>query len=178
MKINLISPRIAIQKGDFLGSGVPYWPIELVTFATYLKNSGYDIHVYDLFSEGYNNLSEDGDRYWQGKDFSDYDPSAFEKSINVVFAISFMSLKDIKYISEILRDVDEAEVIVMENSQAVTAFDVSVHMEELFDSGVGHILLGEPYFNSEEVFNKIGNHTEYREESCPNLISSSDVTHF
>ena len=29
MKLTLVSPRLAIQKGDFLGSGIPYWPIEL-----------------------------------------------------------------------------------------------------------------------------------------------------
>ena len=37
MEISLISPRLVIQKEDFLGSGVPYWPIELATFAAFLR---------------------------------------------------------------------------------------------------------------------------------------------
>ena len=53
--------RLAVQKGDILGSGVPYWPIELVTLATSVLMAGDQVKVLDLFSEGTNIFEESYD---------------------------------------------------------------------------------------------------------------------
>ncbi len=66
MRVAIVSPRLAIQKGDFLGSGVPYWPLEAAVTAAFIRDSGEQIQFFDLFGLEPSRLSEEGDHYWQG----------------------------------------------------------------------------------------------------------------
>ena len=64
--ICLISPRIAVQKNDFLGSGIPYWPIELAITAEFLREKKNNINVIDLFGTNPSIIEEKNDHYMQG----------------------------------------------------------------------------------------------------------------
>lgn len=69
MLVTLVSPRIAIQKGDFLGSGIPYWPIELAILAAESprpKGPGERVKVIDLFGADPFTLEDKGEYYLQG----------------------------------------------------------------------------------------------------------------
>ena len=72
MKIALISPRLAIQKGDFLGSGILYWPLELAILAAFLRQKGETPLVVDLAGDSPFALEDRGDHYLQGKAFCDF----------------------------------------------------------------------------------------------------------
>ncbi|RME59783.1 MAG: hypothetical protein D6780_04585, partial [Candidatus Dadabacteria bacterium] len=97
MEALLISPRLTFQKGDFLGSGVPYWPVELAVTASFLQNRGYKVKVADLFGEDPKNLEERRDHFLQGVSFSSW----FKKQqdltpdVIIIFAISYMSHQEI-----------------------------------------------------------------------------------
>ena len=67
MRLTLISPRLALQKGDFLGSGVPYWPVELVTLAAFARDKGDAVTLLDLFGNDPACLTDMGDYYLQGQ---------------------------------------------------------------------------------------------------------------
>jgi hypothetical protein len=154
MRIALISPRLAVQKGDFLGSGVPYWPIELATFAAYLREAGEDVGLIDLFGSDPARLSDSGDHYLQGEPLDSFLSSETVQNAAafVLYAISYMShselLNNVRALKELRPD---AVVAVLENSQAVTAYSLQRVASSFFDAGADALICGEPYFNWPEI---------------------------
>lgn len=152
MKIHLISPRLSVHKGDFLGSGVPYWPVELAILATFLREAGNDVRVCDLFGHSPGIFSEEGDVYWQGANIDSVDGLEGNTELFIVYAISYMSLSEIASIVSYLRtEYAQSKIAVLENSQAVTAFDLEAEGDLMFDAGADFLLLGEPYFNWDQI---------------------------
>ena len=123
MKYTLISPRLAVQKGDILGSGVPYWPIELACFATKIMQQGDEVSVIDLFGSNPMHLSDYGDHYLQGVPIESHSKCGkiVECDAIIIFAISFMSHNEICEILVACRSLNPTvPITVLENSQAVT----------------------------------------------------------
>lgn len=145
----LISPRLAVQKRDFLGSGVPYWPLELAIFAAFLKDSGRAARVFDLFGTAPASFEDKGDHYLQGRAFRDLPEKDWTgEDVFIVFALSVMSHGDVLDIVKTIKAKKPgAAVVVLENSQAVTAYDVAALAPEFFAAGADALLCGEPYGN-------------------------------
>jgi radical SAM superfamily enzyme YgiQ (UPF0313 family) len=152
--ITLISPRLAVQKSDFLGSGVPYWPLELATLAAYLRENDEVVNVIDLFGRDPSRLSDEGDHYLQGISFDQYlaDASVQKAQVFILYAISYMShhelLRIVRYIKALRREVP---VAILENSQAVTAYSLQQVAPSFFDAGADALICGEAYFNWKEI---------------------------
>lgn len=159
MKLTLISPRIALQKGDFLGSGVPYWPVELVTFAAYLREQrgrehGETITLIDLFGNNPQHLEDAGDHYLQGQ------PLAFhldrhelkQTEAFVLYAMSYMShLELLSMVRQLKAAFPKTPVAILENSQAVTAYSLQRMAKPFFEAGADLLICGEPYFNWDDI---------------------------
>lgn len=163
MRITLISPRIAIQKGDFLGSGIPYWPVDLAVFAAFLRERGNDVAVIDLFGASPRDLEEREDHYLQGRSFHHYlgTPEVTDAGALVIYALSSMSHEEILDIVRVLRRQRVgARVAVLENSQAVTAYSISRLAGDFFQSGADALLCGEVYWNWDEIINYLQRPTE------------------
>lgn len=154
MRVLLVSPRLAIQKGDFLGSGVPYWPIELAVLATQLRDTGRDVSVLDLFGAGTGTFTESGDHYLQGRPIEHYagDASVREAEVIVIYAISYMSHGEVldlaRWFCEHRPDVP---VLVMENAQAVTAYSLPRVADAFFDAGVAGLAIGDVWAVWDEI---------------------------
>lgn len=154
MKILLISPRLTIQKSDFIGSGIPYWPVDLAVFAAFLKQHDTDISVIDLFGLAPKSLEEKDDFYLQGKsldsivnniNITDYD-------LVIIYAISYMSHNEIIDNVSLFKNIcPNIPVAILENSQAVTAYAINLVSRDFFDVGVDALLCGEMYWNWKEV---------------------------
>lgn len=154
MRITLISPRIAVQKGDFLGSGVPYWPVEMAVLAAFLRDKGNKISVIDLFGSSPTTLEEKGDHYLQGQIIHHYlkSPAVINAEIFILYAISSMSHRELISIASVIRKSrPEAMVAILENSQAVTAYAISEVSNDFFSCGVDALLCGEIYWNWDEI---------------------------
>lgn len=154
MKIILVSPRLAIQKGDFLGSGVPYWPVDLAVFAAFLGNNGDHVCVLDLFGASPTALEEKADYYLQGKciQSTDIGDKLEEYDLVIVYAISYMSHQEIMDIVRLIKKYNpKQKVAILENSQAVTAYALNTVAKEFFDCGVDFLLCGEMYWNWAEI---------------------------
>ncbi|MEK7382602.1 MAG: radical SAM protein [Elusimicrobiota bacterium] len=154
MRLTLISPRIALQKGDFLGSGVPYWPIELATLAAFLRDKGEEIGVIDLFGSAPGRLEEQTDCYLQGapiQEYLDLAPVAAAQGF-IVYALSYMSHQELLSIVRRLRAARPGvPIAVLENSQAVTACALESMASSFFAAGADALICGEPYFNWDEI---------------------------
>lgn len=154
MRLTLISPRLAIQKGDFLGSGVPYWPIELLTFAAHARNLGDHVTLLDLFGSNPRHLSDEGNYYLQGCHISKYITQEWvqQTEVFILYAISYMSHNELLNIVVTLKkNFPFIPVIVLENSQAVTAYSLQRVATDYISAGVDGLICGEPYFNWPEI---------------------------
>ena len=154
MRLTLISPRIAVQKGDFLGSGIPYWPIELATLAAFLEERGDQVDVIDLLGAAPGRLAEMGDYFLQGAPLDAYldSPAVRESEGFILFALSYMSHRELLGMAQALKAAcPTVPVAVLENSQAVTAYSIPRLAAGFFAAGVDALLCGEPYFNWNEI---------------------------
>lgn len=154
MRITLISPRIAVQKGDFLGSGVPYWPVELAVLAAYLMERGNEVSVIDLFGASPDTLEERDDHYLQGKPFQQYlkTPAITQAELFILFAMSYMSHGELISIAGLIRSRrKKVKLAVLENSQAVTAYALPHVSDDFFKCGIDALLCGEVYWNWDEI---------------------------
>lgn len=154
MKITLISPRLAIQKGDFFGSGVLYWPLELAVLAALLRQKGQTPDVIDLLGDSPFTLEDHGDHYLQGKAFDIYAQSSvvLQSDIFIIYALSYMSHGEVLSIAEDIRRIRrDAVVAVLENSQAVTSYSIAATAGEFFQHGVNSLLCGEVCWNWDDI---------------------------
>ena len=154
MRFTLISPRIAIQKGDFLGSGIPYWPIELATLAAFLRERGGQVSVFDLFGKDPHQLEDCGDHYLQGAAIGDLllAPEITGADGIILYAMSYMSHGELLDMARRIRTArPDVPLAILENSQAVTAYSVSSLSTDFFQAGADLLICGEPYFNWDEI---------------------------
>lgn len=171
MRVTLISPRIPIQKGDFLGSGVPYWPIELATLASFARDHGDEVSLIDLFGNNPQRIEEAGDHYLQGESIDEYldSPQLRKAEIIILYAISYMSHGELLKIVKILAaKFSNTPIAVLENSQAVTAYSLQRMIEPFLGAGCRALICGEPWFNWEAIKSAI----IFSENSAPNVIKS------
>lgn len=174
MEITLINPRLSFLKNDFLGSGVPYWPIELMTFASHLKkNKNIKINVIDLFGDNPHKLEFKNSAYLQGNKIenSSYINKINNSEIFIIYAISYMAHDEILNITKYLKKFKK-KICVLENSQAVTAYSLEEKSTDFFNNGVDVIICGEPYFNSDQILEFIQK-DNYFIEKTPNVITKN-----
>lgn len=172
MRLTLISPRLALQKNDWLGSGVPYWPLELAVFAAALRARGDHVSVLDLFGRDVTRLTDAGTHLWQGAPIDDFltSPAVTEADAIIVYAISFMSQQEIHSILTALRRAcPHQPLAVLENSQAVTAFALDAGAEALFAAGADFLIGGEPYFNLDTIIQRL----QGKAVTAPNLLEKT-----
>jgi len=173
MKLTLISPRLAIQKGDFLGSGVPYWPIELATLAAYAREQGDDVSLVDLFGNNPRKLSDVGDYYLQGESIDAYlDLGVLRQAeVFILYAISYMSHQELlSIVARLKQTFPHVPVAILENSQAVTAYSLQRVAADYFDVGADLLICGEPYFNWDAIKLQLA-------EQCMDPIPRNLITH-
>ncbi len=152
MHFTLISPRLVIQKNDFLGSGVPYWPVELLTLASFIRNKSDQVLVLDLFGNNPRILEDKDDHYLQGVKIDKHIEDLRETDAIIIFAISYMSHHEILSIIRSLRSsYGSKKIIILENSQAVTGYSLQRTAEDLIIDGADSIICGEPYHNWKEI---------------------------
>ena len=179
MRIVLISPRLAVQKRDFLGSGIPYWPLELAITCAFLKDKGESVTVIDLFGSSPTELEDSRDHYLQGMPFSRFVDSSKVKDAElfILFAISYMSHKELLNIAESIRsNYPEVPIAVLENSQAVTAYNIAEVAVDFFNHGVGALICGEIYWNYDEIKNYLKDKKNL--ETPQNIVVSALADNF
>ncbi len=150
----LISPRIAVQKSDFLGSGVPYWPMELAVFAAFLRDRGDEVTVFDLFGSSPGCLEDRGDHYLQGQALRARlaEPAVAAADAVVLYALSYMSHGELLGSCRQLRALrPELPIAILENSQAVTAYALNSVPADFFAADADVLVCGEPYWNWPQI---------------------------
>ena len=178
MNITLISPRLSFQKSDFLGSGVPYWPIELATVANFLKQRHHKITVLDLFGDNPSQIEDKGNYYLQGTSIQQFSSiiDASQTQLHIIYAISYMSHQEILSIVNYLKSQDpQAKIAILENSQAVTAYALPYLAHDFFSAGVDYLICGELYWNWQALEHFILSQQEQPSNILSKNASSSHI---
>lgn len=154
-KVTLISANIVTQKGDFFGTGIPYFPLVIAYTAAYLQKKRYEINLIDAFGEDPFQVEEEGNKFIQGLTPSQV-VSRIEKDTALIClgaerVVAHGSL--IKIIQEIQKkeELKNIPIAILENTQAVTAYSLKQVKDYFFQEGVQYVLAGEPEQRVEQL---------------------------
>lgn len=142
MEITLINPNIVTQKGDFLGSGIPYMPISLAYLAAYLKQK-HNITVIDAFGENPFSIYEEKDLFVQGLTYNQILSKIKKTEAVIIYANSIMGYDIFLNLIKKIKKKFNVPIIIAENSQSVTSFSLKDCYQGFFESGADYLVLGD-----------------------------------
>ena len=167
MHANLISPRLVVQKNDFLGSGIPYWPVELAILASRIRDKGLDISFIDMFGSAPSKFENFGKYYLQGNpiNFIGFEDQLGSADLFIIFAIHYSSHNEILQIAKFLNKRFPKKIkIVLENTQAVTGYSINEFSNQFESAGVDFLIKNQDFVDwdillktEKYVLNKSGN---------------------
>lgn len=132
-----INPVLVTQRGDVLGSGIPYMPHILAYTVGLLKENGMDCRVIDAFGENPEKIAKQGDFYWQGLTVDEV-IEKIDRETKIVFVYSSAITNvdfNLELIKKIKRKFPKVKIVLLGNTQAVTSFDVTVLADEFLKVG-------------------------------------------
>jgi len=143
--IVLINPNLVLQSNDIFTTGIVYMPIGLASFAGALKEAGRPLQVIDAFGERPNQWWRQDGLIFRGLTHEDVaskiDPST--KAV-VLYAINVTYHRAVIGILQKIKQTYPAlPVIIMENTQAVTAYSLRRVQEDFYRAGADYLLTGE-----------------------------------
>lgn len=143
--ITLINPNLIVQRNDPFTTGIVYMPIGLAYIASSLREAGFTIKVIDAFGEKPRQVRHEGKFLILGLTSDDIIreiPSdcrvIFVYAINLTNHISTMGI--VEAVKQKFKDIP---LIVIENTQAVTAYALSYVAESFYKAGADYVLTGE-----------------------------------
>jgi anaerobic magnesium-protoporphyrin IX monomethyl ester cyclase len=143
--ITLINPNLAVQRDDIFTTGIIYMPVSLAYFAGSLRSSGFECTVVDAFGEN-------PDQYWIEGNFMfrGLTPSEVINRIPPLSSTIVLYANNITNHASLIRIIrrvrpifPEIPIVVMENTQAVTAYSLRRAQESFYDAGADFIISGE-----------------------------------
>lgn len=144
--IVLINPNLIAQRNDLFTTGVVYMPIGLAYFAAALKKARYNFKVIDAFGEDPQKVKIEEGFLIRGLSIEE-----IIKRIPQDARIIFIYASNITYylaLTNILKAIKtrfpQAQVVIMENTQAVTSYSLKEVQEDLYNKGADFLLTGEP----------------------------------
>ncbi len=157
MRVVLISPRLVVQKNDFLGSGIPYWPTELAILASRLRNLGYSVSFVDLFGSAPSNFQFYGKYYLQGYPIyhQRFSKTLESADVFILFAMHYSCHPEILRILAFLKETYIGKInIVLENGEAVTGYSLKIFAKQFFKNGANILIKSQDFVDWKKVFSK------------------------
>ncbi len=145
MTIALINTNFVVQRNDPLTTGIVYMPISLAYLAAALRAAKYSVKVIDAYAAAPRRNRREGNFLFFGLGEKEL-LAELPQDLGAVFVYAINLTNHISTI-EIVRAVKRAHpkvpVIVLENTQAVTAYALSLVAAEFYAVGADYILTGE-----------------------------------
>lgn len=143
--ITLVNPNLVLQRHDMFTTGIVYMPVGLAYLAGSLRSHGFDCNVIDAFGENPARYRLEGRFMTRGltpEQVADrVDP---ESTAIVLYAINVTYHRALRSIARTLhRRFPGIPLVVMENTQAVTAYSLRRVQDEFYTCGVSYVLTGE-----------------------------------
>ncbi len=145
MKAALINPNLLVQPKDPLTTGIVYMPIGLAYVATALRAKGEEVTVIDAFGARPKEVRREDRFYSFGLD-PEETASRVAPDTQVIFLYAnqltnhLAVLKILRHLKERFPNIPK---VVLENTQAVTAYALRFAAPEFYSAGADFILTGE-----------------------------------
>lgn len=162
MKVTIINPNIVTQKGDFFGTGIPYMPIIPAYIASYLIKKKQDIQVIDAFGIDPCKKRETRGFIIQGLGEEEIiDKIDIKSDLICIYASHMVEHGLILKIIKLIKKRLNIPIVVVENSQAVTAYSLVKIKEDFFDMGSDFLIQGDPEQTIFELLNNLQNKKDF-----------------
>lgn len=145
MRVTLVNPNLIVQKNDPFTTGIVYMPISLAYLAAALRTAGHEVNVVDAYASAPRSAKNQGQFSFFGLTEQEI-LSRIPEDAEVIFvyAINLTNhLSTISIVQSTKNARPDAIVVVVENTQAVTAYALSQVAGEFYDAGADYILTGE-----------------------------------
>jgi radical SAM superfamily enzyme YgiQ (UPF0313 family) len=146
MSIVLINPNLVFHQDDPYTTGIVYMPIGLAYLGAALRAAEYPVHVIDAFAEKPEKIRREGNLRLLGLDEKEV-IARMPPDVEAVFVYAINLTNHISTV-RLVHAAHEAKpgkpIIVVENTQAVSAYALRDVAEEFYREGADYILTGEP----------------------------------
>lgn len=146
MSVSLINPNLVVQRSDPFTTGIVYMPVSLAYAAAAVRASGRAVEVIDAFAAAPRRARQQGDFVLMGLSEDEVvEHVSGETRAAVVYAINLTNhIATIAIVRALKAARPQLPVVVLENTQAVTAYALANVAEEFYDAGADFVLTGEP----------------------------------
>jgi radical SAM superfamily enzyme YgiQ (UPF0313 family) len=166
MSVVLINPNLVVQRDDPFTTGIVYMPISLAYLAGALRKDGRAVTVIDAYAAEPRRARRVGQFNFFGFNVEEVVEQLPEKPEAIfVYAINLTNhLSTLEIVKAVKAARPSAPVVVVENTQAVTAYALSLVAQEFYGAGADYVLTGEPERRAVELLNALQkNAVEIRE---------------
>lgn len=145
MHVTLVNPNLVVQRNDPFTTGIIYMPIGLASVAASLRAAGVHVTVIDAFAEAPAQVRRRGPFNLFGLQAEDVAARVPTDTIVLfVYAINLTNhVATIDIVRQLKATHPTVPIVVLENTQAVTAYALNVVAGEFYDAGADFILTGE-----------------------------------
>lgn len=145
MTVVLINPNLVHQRSDPFTTGIVYMPIGLAYIAASLRQAKHAVKVIDAFALRPRQVKVEGKFNRLG--LSDDEVIAQvpdDTSVLIVYAINLTNhIATISIVRALKNYLPNVPVVILENTQAVTAYALAQVAEEFYSAGADYVLTGE-----------------------------------
>ena len=153
MNITVFNPNLYVQKNDKFTTGIVYMPVALAYLLSTLK-SKYKINLIDLFGLAPKQNRIIGDKIVFGRNISEFNPRKFENTdIFFVYANQVANHDSVLEITRYVKKYYNKPVVILENSQAVTAYFLLKVKNDFLNAGVDYLIIGDLEKTTENFLN-------------------------
>jgi len=155
--IVLINPNLVVQRNDPFTTGIVYMPVGMAYIAASLRANGLPVHVIDAFAEQPHRARRVGKFTLMG--LSEEGVAARIPNDAALIFIFALNLTNHISTANILQTVKQKHpdlpVVILENTQAVTAYALANVMGEFFELGADYVLTGEGEHRAVELVHSL-----------------------
>ena len=159
MSAVFFNPQLYVQKNDKFTTGIIYMPIILAYLISHFKKNNIETKVLDLYGMDPKRYQENINSLIFGYDISEVDQNILNNaSCFFVYANQVANhLSVIDIVNFLKKNFTSTPIIVLENSQAVTAYSLSKIKNEFLDIGCDYIIIGDLEKPAVALYNNLHN---------------------
>lgn len=153
MSVVLINPNLVVQRDDLFTTGIVYMPLGLAYLAAALRRMGLEVKVIDAYAQNPTAAEIVGKRMFLGlkpDEVISFIPNDVEAVFLYAINIAYHSAA-LNIVTQIRKAYPSLPIIIVENTQAVTAYSLQLVMGEFFDAGADYVITGESELRAQRL---------------------------
>jgi radical SAM superfamily enzyme YgiQ (UPF0313 family) len=179
MRVALINPNLVVQRSDPFTTGIIYMPVSLAYLAAALREQGIEVAVIDAFAEKPRQVRRQGRFCLYGLKPDEVVTRVPEDAAAVfVYAINATAhIATLETVAQVRRAFPGLPIVVLENTQAVTAYALAKVSGEFYAAGADFILSGEGERRATRLVRALASGPDRRELEDIDGLSSLGFSH-